>query len=97
MTKRAIIVLLVGINLALLATMILLTTAAPSALAQIAPVGQNFAMVTGQIHRGVDGLYVLDLATRRLHLFIPNRDQINRRALYVGYRDLQKDFRGGGR
>jgi hypothetical protein len=95
MTKRAVIVLLVGLNLVLLAALILLNTSPPAAYAQAAPLGQNFAMVAGQIQRGVDGLYVLDLAQRRLHLFIPNRDQINRRALYVTYRDLQKDFRGG--
>jgi hypothetical protein len=94
MTRRAIILLLVGINLLLLSTLVLLNTATP-AHAQVAPLGQNFAMVAGQIRRGVDGLYVLDLAQRRLHLFIPNRDQINRRAIYIGYRDLQKDFRGG--
>jgi hypothetical protein len=94
MTKRALIVLLVGFNLLLLATLIILNTGTP-AYAQASPLGQNYAMVAGQIRRGVDGLYVIDLAQRRLHLFIPNRDQINRRAVYVGYRDLQKDFRGG--
>ena len=95
MTKRALIVLLVGANLLLLATLIILNASPPAAYGQAAPLGQNFSMVAGQIQRGVDGLYVLDLSQRRLHLFIPNRDQINRRAAYIGYRDLQKDFRGG--
>jgi len=56
--------------------------------------GQNYAMVASRIRQDMDGLYVLDLSQRRLHLFIPNRDQMNRRAVYMGYRDLQKDFRG---
>ena len=95
MTKRSLIILLVGFNLALLAALILISVAPPAAHAQAAPMGQNFAMVTAQFRNGVDGLYVLDLTTRRLHLFIPSRDANNRRALYVGYRDLVKDFRGG--
>ncbi len=95
MNKRGMVVLLVGVNLLLLASLIILNTGTTPAYGQAAPLGQNFAMVTGQVRRGMDGLYVLDLATRRLHLFLPNRDQINRRSLYIGYRDLQKDFRGG--
>ena len=95
MSRHALIVLLVAVNLALLATLVLVTTAPPAAHAQGAPLGQNFAMVTAQFRNGVDGLYILDLTTRRLHLFIPTRDQMNRRAIYVGYRDLVKDFRGG--
>lgn len=95
MNKQSIIVLLVGVNLALLATLILISAAPPAAHAQVAPVGQNFAMVTAKFRAGVDALYVLDLSTRRLHLFVPGRDMNNRRALYVGYRDLVKDFRGG--
>ncbi len=95
MNRHAVVVLLVAVNLVLLASLILLNGSPPTAFAQVAPLGQNYAMVAAEIRHNLDGLYVLDLAQRRLHLFIPNRDQINRRAVYIGYRDLQKDFRGG--
>ncbi len=96
MSKRAVIVLLVGANLVLLASLILGSWRLPAAYAQAAPLGQNFIMVAGEIRDGVDALYVVDTARRRLHVFVPNRDQRNRRLFHVAYRDLQKDFRGGG-
>lgn len=95
MTKRALIVLLVGLNLTLAAVLILTSWEPPAAFAQAAPLGQNYALVAGEIRDGVDGIYVLDLPVRRLHVFIPNRDQNNRQLFHVGYRDLQRDFRGG--
>ncbi|MFQ5410685.1 MAG: hypothetical protein ACE5EC_00240 [Phycisphaerae bacterium] len=95
MSKRVLIVLLVGVNLALLATLILSRRTLPAAHAQAAPLGRNFAMVAGEINDGRDALYVLDLSKRLVHVFIPNRDQNNRRMFYEGYRDLQRDFRGG--
>jgi hypothetical protein len=95
MTKRAIIVLLVGLNLVLLATLIIGNYRLPAAYAQATPLAQNYLMVTGEIRDGVDALYIVDLASRRMHAFVPNRDQMNRRIFHVGYRDLQKEFRGG--
>ncbi len=95
MTKRGLIVVLVGLNLALGAVLILSTWQPPSAMAQVAPLGQNYAVVAGEIRDGVDALYVLDLSQRRLHVFVPNRDLNNRRLFHAGYRDLQRDFRGG--
>jgi hypothetical protein len=94
MTKRALIVLLVGVNLVLLATLILATWHLPAANAQPAPLGQNYVMVSGKINDQSDALYVVDVSQRRLHAFIPNRDINNRRMFYAGYRDLQRDFRG---
>ncbi|MBK8267918.1 MAG: hypothetical protein IPK83_06275 [Planctomycetes bacterium] len=95
MTKRALIVLLVGLNLTLAAVLILSVGSPPAAYAQAAPLGQNYAIVAGEIRDGVDALYVLDLQVRRLHVFIPTRDQNNRQLIHVGFRDLQRDFRGG--
>lgn len=95
MTKRSVIVLLVGLNLILLATLVLTSWRLPAAYAQAAPLGQNYAMVAGEIRSGVDALYILDLPRRRMHVFVPNRDQNNRRLLYEGSRDFQRDFRGG--
>lgn len=94
MSKRGYIVLLVGVNLLLLSTLILASWRLPRAYAQAAPLGQNYAMVAGEIRDGVDALYVIDLPRRLLHVFIPNRDQNNRRIFHDGIRDLQRDFRG---
>jgi hypothetical protein len=94
MTKRAIIVLLVGVNLVLLATVLLANWRLPAAYAQAVPLGQNYLMVAAEIRDGVDALYIVDLPQRRMHVFIPNRDQNDRRLFYAGFRDLQRDFRG---
>jgi len=94
MTKRALIILLVGVNLVLLATLILSNWQLPAAHAQAAPVGQNFLVVAAEIKDGADALYVFDLSQRRMHVFVPNRDQNDRRLFHVGFRDLQRDFRG---
>jgi len=95
MSKRALIVLLAGVNLLLLTVLILAGYGVPAAYAQPAPLGQNYVMVAGEINDGVDALYVLDLTQRRMFVFVPNRDQNNRRVVLTAFRDLQRDFRGG--
>ena len=93
MNRRSIIVFLVGVNLLLLATLILTTWRLPVAEAQAVPMATNYLMVAGEIRDGTDALYVVDLPKRRLHVFIPNHDQNNRRLIYRQYRDLEYDFR----
>ncbi len=93
MNRRSIIVFLVGVNLLLLATLILTTWRLPVAEAQAVPMATNYLMVAGEIRNGTDALYVVDLPKRRLHVFIPNHDQNNRRLIYRHYRDLEYDFR----
>ena len=95
MSKRGIIVLLVGLNLLLLAVLILGSWKLPSAYAQAVPLNSNYLMVAGEIRDGTDGLYVFDLSKRRMHVFVPNVDQNNRRIIYRGARDLERDFRPG--
>ncbi len=95
MTKRAAIILLAGANLVLLATLILVSWSPPAAYAQATPLAQNFLIVAGEINDGVDALYIIDLANRRMHVFQPNRDLNDRNLIYVGFRDLRRDFRGG--
>lgn len=95
MNRRSLVILLVGVNLTLLAALILTNGRLPVAYAQAAPLGQNYAIVAAEIRDGVDALYVLDMSTRRLHVFVPNRNLTDRRLLYAGWRDLRRDFRGG--
>ena len=93
MSKRALIVLLLGLNLLILATLILSSWSLPAAYGQAVPLGQNYLMVAAEIRDGVDALYIIDLPQRRLHVFVPSRDQNDRRLFHVGFRDLQRDFR----
>ncbi|MFQ5422645.1 MAG: hypothetical protein ACE5F9_01555 [Phycisphaerae bacterium] len=93
MSKRAIIVFLVGVNLVLLATLILASWRLPAAQAQAVPMASNYLMVAGEIRDGTDALYAFDLERRRMHVFIPNVDQNRRRVVYRGFRDLEQDFR----
>ena len=96
MTKRAIVVLLVGVNLILLGTLILASWRLPAAHAQGVPMASNYLMVAGEIRDGTDALYVVDLQQRRLHIFVPNNDMNNRRIVHRGFRSLEQDFRAGG-
>ena len=97
MNKRASVLLLAGLNLLLLTVLILAAWRPPVAQAQAVPLAANYLMVAGEIRDGADALYVFDLAKRRMHVFVPNVDQNNRRVVYNGFRDLERDFRPGGR
>lgn len=100
MSKKSIIVLLTGVNLLLLAVLILANYRLPAAYAQAAPLAQNYLMVAGEIRDGQDALYVIDLSSRRLHAFLTNRARNDRRVFHAGVRDLQREFRAdkaGGR
>jgi hypothetical protein len=94
MSKRALIVLLLGVNLLLLTTLIVASWHLPAAYAQGVPLGQSYLIVAAEMRDGVDALYIVDLSQRRLHVFVPNRDMNDRRMFYVGFRDMQRDFRG---
>lgn len=94
MPKRSLVILLVGVNLLLLVSLVLSSWHLPEANAMTVSPAQNFLMVAAEIRDGVDALYVIDLSQRRMHAFIPNRDQSARKLFHVGFRDLQRDFRG---
>lgn len=94
MTKRALIVLLVGVNLVLLATLMLWQWQLPAAQAALTGPAEEYLMVAGEMRDGVDVLYIIDVGRRRMHAFVPNRDLGSRRLFHVGVRDLQRDFRG---
>ena len=93
MSKRVSIVLLVGLNFVLASALILLRWDLPAAKAQPTPLAQNFVMVAGEIRANIDALYIIDLANRRLHAFVPLRGFPPRGLVHSGYRDLVKDFR----
>jgi hypothetical protein len=96
LTKRAIIAALAGVNLFLMAALILGSYSLPEAHAQAArPSGRagDFVAVTAQAPgQSYDVLWLLDVDDRRLHAFYP-QDLQSRRLGYGGFRELQQDFR----
>ncbi len=95
MTRRALIAALVGLNLLLMVALVLSAVGPPAAYAQIdAGRPGDFIAVTSEISgRDADALFLLDVAKRELHVFIPEGPQ-TRRLEYAGYRDLYDDFPG---
>lgn len=93
MSKRAWVVLLVGVNLLLLTSLIVTAWDLPKANAQAAPLASNYMMVAGVIMNQHDGLYIIDLSSRRIHMF--EVDRTSKQLVAVDVRDLKQDFRQG--
>ena len=91
MLRRTLLVLLLGVNLALVAAMLFITPGPPVAHAQGVAQGGNYIMVTGKVMDDYDALYLVDLNTRTLHVL--TIDPTQRRLQYRGYRSLVADFR----
>ena len=88
--KRAIIVTLVCVNVALLAALVL-GAATPKAEAQAYRGAADYLLMTGHIGDNWDAVYVLDLAKRRLAAWQFNKTR--KRLVAIGTRDLKDDFR----
>ena len=93
-TKRSIIVALVGVNLFLLAALVLGSYSLPAAHAQGIGAGGNYIAVTCQVDKYFDMFYLVDLQDRRLHGFLPTR-QLDGTVKWVGSRNLAEDFGRG--
>lgn len=94
LTKRTIIVALVGVNLFLLASLFFSSYRLPAAYAQRIGAGSNYIGVTCEADEDYDLLYVLDLPQRKLHAFIPSRT-LDGNIELVANRNLESDFRRG--
>lgn len=90
MYKPALIVVLVALNLALLAALAFVAPGPTPAYAQAVPQADNYVLVTGKIQDDHDALYLLDLASRTLHVL--TLDMNSRRLQYRGSRSLIADF-----
>jgi len=86
--RKALIVALVCINIALLAALIGLNNRAD---AQTLRGGNDYVMVTGRIEAGFDAVYVVDLKSRRLAAWRFDRTTKRMKA-YKG-RTLATDFK----
>ena len=98
LTKQAMIVALVGLNLLLLAGVILVGYTPPAAFAQDAAVGgeQPDIVLGVQAEIGSDATYVIDGRNQLLHVFrtpFPYKEGDPIRVFYIGTRDLSRDFR----
>ena len=93
-TKRTLIVALVGLNLFLLASIILSSYSLPAAYAQRVGAGSNYIGVTCEADEDYDLLYLLDLPERQLHAFAPSRT-LDGKIERVANRNLESDFRRG--
>lgn len=95
MTRRVVIVMLVGINLVLLAVLVLSAYSPPQAMAQSVGRGGEFILVSAAAQVENDAIYLIDIRNRRLHAFrstFPHvRGQPTRVAL-LHSRDLARDF-----
>ncbi len=90
LTKRFVIVILVGLNLLLLAALLIGSYSLPAAYAQGSTRAGDFACVTAKASgQTYDVLYVLDLPARKLYAFYPTQ---SRRLTTATPRDLSKDF-----
>lgn len=92
MSKRAIVMLLIGINAVLATTLIVAGWELPRANAQAAPLASNYLMVAGEINDDHDALVVIDLSARMMHTF--DMDRGSKQLLHIDFRDLKQDFRG---
>lgn len=92
MSRQAILVVLVGVNLLLLGTILISAYSPPAAFAQGVGASGNYILVSGQIDRGHDAVYLFDLRNRLLHVIRATRG----RPVGIGLadtRDLSRDFR----
>lgn len=91
--KQSLLVLLVGVNLLLVAAMIIEAYPLPKAVAQPSGRSGDFVCVTAQVQgQAYEVLYVLDGPARKLHAFFPQNVQ-TRKLDYGGNRDLTRDIR----
>jgi hypothetical protein len=96
MTRQALIILLVGVNLFLLGVLVLSSYSPPEAKAQAVSLRGEFILVSAQAERANDTIYLLDLARRQLHAFRATVPRVADQPMMVRWyasRDLVRDFR----
>lgn len=92
-TRHSLIVLLVGLNLFLLALLLIGSYSLPSAYAQSGGRAGDFALVTAKVAgQSYDVVFILDRPSRKLHALYPGGGQKGR-LTPAQFRDLVKDFR----
>jgi hypothetical protein len=93
MHRSSWLVLLVGVNLVLLAVLVLSLYHPPAAYGQAMGFSGNYILVSGQVDQGHDAVYLFDLQHRMLHVFQSTRGRPVA-IRHADSRDLTRDFRG---
>ncbi len=93
LSKRGIIVALVGLNLALAAGLILCSYSPPAAYAQGMGRPGDYLMATVQIRSDIDALVVIHAPRAAMHVFRPQEQRGHIALQWVMSRDLNRDFR----
>lgn len=93
-SKQVLLVALVLVNLLLAAAVLVQVVNPPEAQAQGMTGGYNFAVTTGRLPGNEDGLWVLDMKTRKLALFRLPQEQSRTTMELVNVRTLTADIRG---
>ena len=91
LTKRSLIVGLVGLNLFLAAALIFSLDLVPAAYAGRGGRAGDFAVCTVQVHEDFDVLYILDQQARLLHCFVPSTKK-DGKLTFVQTRNLEEDI-----
>lgn len=87
--KQAILVALVCLNVAL-ATALVCTAGSPPAYGQVVGGGSDYLVMTGKISGDWDGIYVIDLGSRKLLSL--RFDKLKNRIMVSSGADLVRDF-----
>ncbi|MBS3734355.1 MAG: hypothetical protein KGY99_05455 [Phycisphaerae bacterium] len=91
--KRLAILSLVGVNLALIAA--LLIAATPSAKAQAYGGNPDYLMISGELKHGpnaLDAIYIIDQAKRQIAVITVDKDRRKLGAYRNSRRNLRRDF-----
>ena len=93
LSKRAIIVALTGLNLLLLAVLILFNYSPPTAYAQRGG-GRpgDYLMATAQIHSDYDALAIINIPAGVMHVFVPREVPGGAKLAWTATRNLNRDF-----
>ncbi len=93
MNKKSIIVGLVGLNLLLLAALILASYDPPTANAQVrGGRAGDFLMATVQIHEDYDALAIINVPLGVMHVFVPRETKAGAKLAWTDTRNLNRDF-----
>lgn len=90
-TRRALIVLLAGINVILLVGLLAANIAPSAAFAQAGSPGGMACVTAKAAGRTYDVVYLLDSAQHKLHAFYASNPQ-TKKHVHAGFRDLAQDL-----
>jgi hypothetical protein len=97
MSKRAVIVLLAGFNVLLLAALVLTTFSPPTAFGQAAAAAKRgeVMLMSARTDVGTDAVWLVDAGNKQLRVFRPNLPRMGGQPTIVrpvAIRDMTRDF-----